>query len=435
MQLLIAFHKSEIFGSSNLKKLALEESEILVVCPYDFIYYFFSLRNKFLLKPFEFFLKDTANYLKKNISDLKIKVEKPNFFYVVYFFPISLFKTIKNLFKLIKILKGDKSYLYSNNINITGYCLDSLQRFLGKKFNIEKENSFSNIFSAFFYLLFLEIYTNWFIYIFKKKEIKKVIINHEVYAESGLFAEYSQLLHKSKIYLCQKTFRDIVNIVNIRKDIFNYMQNLKSVDKYNSNFFWYTSNSIMQQSNFAKKKIDLNRVLVVMHAFGDANHIHCRPGFEPLFQTFYHWVKKTLEIAKSLENQIFTFRSHPSGIGFYRNDKIIISKLFKNLPKNIKFEDSTLIDDPLHHFKEKIPIMITYKGSINLEMGCSGIKVVALDKRIDDQSAIIPNNLSEYQKILAGNLDSNEFYLKTEETFVHKKIKNNLKNFIHSNPK
>ena len=56
-----------------------------------------------------------------------------------------LFKTIKNLFKLIKILKGDKLYLYSNGIDITGYCLDSLQRFFGKKFTIEKENSFSNI--------------------------------------------------------------------------------------------------------------------------------------------------------------------------------------------------------------------------------------------------------------------------------------------------
>lgn len=435
MQLLIAFHKPGIFGLTNLKKLALEGQEILIICPYDFIYYFFSLTSKFLFKPFNFFLKDSISYLKENISNPKIKIEKPNFFYVVYFFPISLFKTIKNLFKLIKILKGDKLYLYSNGIDITGYCLDSLQRFFGKKFTIEKENSFSNIFIAFFYLLFLEIYTNWFIHIIKKKKIDKTIVNHTEYAESGLFAEYSQLLHKSKIYLCQKTFRDIVNIVNIKKDIFNYMQNSKSVDKNNSNFFWYTNNSIVQQSNFAKKKIDLNRVLVIMHAFGDANHIHYRPGFEPLFQTFYHWVKKTLEIAKSLENQIFTFRSHPSGIGLYKNDKFIISKLFKNLPKNIKFEDSTLINDPSHHFKEKIPIMITYKGSINLEMGCSGIKVVALDKRIDDQVAIIPNNLSEYQKILAGNLNSNEFYLKTEEILVYERIENNLKNFIHSEPK
>ena len=418
MQLLIAFAKSENFGSSNLGKLALEKNEILIICPYDFIYYFFLLRNKFLLKPFKFFLKDTINYLKKNIPNVKIKVEKPNFFYVICFFPISLFRTIKNSFKLIKILKGDKLYLYSNGIDITGYCIDSLQRFFGKKFTIEKENSISNMFTAFIYLLVLEIYINWFLNIFKKKKIDKVIINHNQYAESGLFAEYSQLIHKSKIYVSQITFRDVFKIDDVRKDVFNYIKSFNLIDKNNSNFFWYTNNSIVQQDNLLTKKIDLDRVLVVMHAFCDANHIHYRPGFEPLFQTFYHWVKKTLEIAKSLENQLFTFRSHPSGIGLYENDKLIISKLFKNLPKNIKFEDSTLIDNPSHHFKEKIPIIITYKGSINLEMGCSGIKVVAMETRIDDQVSIIPNNLSEYKEILAGNLDSNEFYLKKEEILV-----------------
>ena len=68
-----------------------------------------------------------------------------------------------------------------------------------------------------------------------------------------------------------------------------------------------------------------------------------------------------------MKHQHFIFRSHPYGLKFHPKDKFTLLKLFSNLPKNIKFEP---IKDS-YHFNKNIPIIVTYKGSINLEMGCS----------------------------------------------------------------
>lgn len=432
MDLLIAFQNPKLYNYSNLKRLNLENKKLFLICPYDFIYFFFLLRNKILLKPFDFFRKKTKTHLNENISKLEIKTLKPGFLDIIYFFPVSLLRATINTINLIKILRGDVSHLYSNGIDITGYCLDSLQRFFGKKFLIEEENSISNIIISFIYLLLLEIYTNWFFSKLKKKTIIRAIVNHNEYAESGLFAEYSQLLHGSKIYLCQSSFKDNVKFDNNRMDIMNYITNLENSNNI-KDLPWATSDAITEQEGLASKKIDLSRVLVVMHCFGDANHIHTRFGYEPLFKTYYHWIKKTLEIARSLKNQFFIFRTHPISNTFYINDKLVLLKLFKNLPKNIKLEDTAIIKNSLHHFKKNIPIIVTYKGMINLEMGCSGIKVVELDVRKDDLPELIPNSLKEYREILEGKIDPARFYLKNDQIIKFKKVKQKLLNF--TNPK
>ena len=432
MNLLIAFATPKLYVLNNLKKLNLEDKKLFLTCPYDFIYYFFSIRNKILFKSFYFYREETKVYLKKNFSKLEIKSLKPNILDVIYFFIPSFYKAIINTINLSKILKGNRSRLYSNGIDITGYCLDSLVRFLGKKFRIEEENSIQNILVSFIYLLLLEIYTNWFVSRFKNQKINKVIINHQVYAESGLFSEYAQKFFKAKIVLVENMFKDIIKINDVKKDLYCYIPNLENNNEKNKDFFWYSKNSITQQKDLASKKIDLNRVLVVMHAFGDASHIHSKPENEPLFITYYHWIKQTLEFAKSLKHQYFIFRSHPSSIKIYQGDKSIFLKLFSNLPKNIKFEDSNLVKDSSYYFKKSIPIIVTYKGSINLEMGCSGINIVAMASRTSGEFSIVPRSLNEYKKILEGKIDPKKFYLSEDQINKYRKMEKTLKNFMIS---
>ena len=94
MKLIVAFENPNLFHLLNLKKLSLNGQKLIMICPYDFIYYFFSLRNRFLFKPFIFFTNNMKSYLLKNIPNLKLKVEKPNIFHIIYFFPISLIKQL-----------------------------------------------------------------------------------------------------------------------------------------------------------------------------------------------------------------------------------------------------------------------------------------------------------------------------------------------------
>ena len=171
MNLLISFATPTLYDFSNLKKLNIDEKKLFLICPYDFFYFIFSIRNKILFKPFNFYGKETENYLKKEFTELKIKSLRPNILDIIYFLPISLIKATKNIIKFIKILKGDnKTRIYSHGVEISGYCLDSMARFFGKKFRIEEENGIANIIASFLYLLFLEIYTSWFVSKFEKKK-------------------------------------------------------------------------------------------------------------------------------------------------------------------------------------------------------------------------------------------------------------------------
>lgn len=428
MKLVIAFVEPEVFNIKVLREFISNNEKILMICPYDFIYYIFSLRNKILFKPFNFYSKKTSEYLKRNIFKLKIKIEKPNLFHIIYFFPISFIKSIINITKLVKILRGNRSHLYFKDIDITGYCLESLQRFLGKKFLIMNESNFQNIYLSFLYLLSLEIYLNWFFSSFKKKKIKKVIINHEVYAESGLFAECCQKLNGSEIFLSQVTYTKLLRFSNIRESIYKYIPFAEKNKIHDVKVSWYDKKSINLNKNLKYKKIDPSKVLIVMHAFTDAGAIHSENSL--LFQSFYHWVKKTLQIARSKKNQKFIFRIHPGTFNFYPNDKYVISKLFKNLPKNIYIEDPRLVN-PNHHFYETLPLIITFKGSIILEMGCSGVNVVSISSPFPGQCTIIPTSIEEYDKILSGKINLNKMYLNKKQIENYEIQRNNLINILN----
>ena len=76
-------------------------------------------------------------------------------------------------------------------------------------------------------------------FINNKKKINKVIINHNVYAESGLFGEFSQTLFGSKVCLVQRMFKDVIKIDNLKKDLFCYIPDFKSSGNEDKNFFWY----------------------------------------------------------------------------------------------------------------------------------------------------------------------------------------------------
>lgn len=235
--------------------MKIEKNTLFIICPFDFIHITFALKNKFLFKSQISLEKKTKQYLEKKIPNLKIKSLKPDFFEILYFFPVSLFNATFNLVKLIKLLNGEKSYLSSKNNDITGYCLDSLQRFTGNTFDITKKNSFITITISFVFLLFLEIYLNWFISTFKKKKIKKVIINHQVYAESGLFADFSKLIFNSNVYLNKRRFKVNLKLNDVKDNFLNYIPKLKSKKISNKKFFWYEKNSITQNKNFKKKKL------------------------------------------------------------------------------------------------------------------------------------------------------------------------------------
>ena len=427
MKLIVAFSNPILFDFYKLNKLKFKSQEIFLICPFDFIHILTTFKNKILGKSSISEETQTISHFKKHRPDLKLKTFKPRLIDIIILFPICFVKAIINTIKFKKILGGNKCQLHSNGIEISSYCLDSLQRYTGSTFKIENEDNILNIFGSFKFLLMLEIYINWFISTFKSKDVSSIIINHNVYAESGLIAEYCQSLFRSEVFLVQNVLREIIRLDDVRDHYFKYAANLMNTLEPKKEFSWSDNNSIKGNIDLIGKRIDSTRVLIMMHAFSDANQIYSDKA--SLFQSYYEWIKKTLEIAKLSENQEYTFRIHPSTFGFYRKDESIINKLFKDLPKNIKLEDPRQIKDQNHHFRDTIPIVVTYKGSIILELGCAGINMISISSHGIDACSIIPKNLSQYKDFLTGNVDMDKMYLNKIQVDEYKRLKNSMANF------
>ena len=84
----------------------------------------------------------------------------------------------------------------------------------------------------------------------------------------------------------------------------------------------------------------------------------------------------------------------------------------------------------MHHFENEIPIMVTFKGSIILEMGCSGINIVSISSRFPCDCPIIPNSLEDYRKILNGEIELNKIYLNDNQINNYLKQKNKIINAL-----
>ena len=73
-----------------------------------------------------------------------------------------------------------------------------------------------------------------------------------MYAESGLFGEYTQKFFKAKIVLVQSMFKDIIKIDDVKKDLFCYIPNENR--KENKDFFWYSKIQLHSKKILLRKK-------------------------------------------------------------------------------------------------------------------------------------------------------------------------------------
>jgi hypothetical protein len=466
MNLIVAFSGTEQYPTHQLKTLEVQNTEILICSPYDCIYSYFGiklflrriLRNSHNLltflkggyarsesksdkeisegwatsKKLNWYFNDELNYKAHVISPRKLDL-------LIGFWP-ALSWTLDNYKFILETLKGQRREIYIQGIESTGYILDSLMRW--SRFKVENEVSLRNLIFILFFLFRIKLYFQWFDGFVVDKKIGKVIVNHNVYMESGWVATYMHQTYETKVFLISKIQDRPIKLLDPRdiwirqiqedENLYLFQDDSRGLDpKAAGTVAWYSKKSIANLSKREDIRIDCKSYLVVMHAFHDANNIHIRHGVNPIFPTYYHWIKKTLEIAIKNPSFKYKFRIHPAVFDFYPDDLRVIEKLFSCNAPNIFLEDSRISNS--FENSSILPLVVTYQGSISLECALMGCRTITLSESVSPEGTYIKaKDLQDYVRLLTDEQNPNDFIMGNEQIEQARLWKNRLLSTIKS---
>ena len=241
--------------------------------------------------------------------------------------------------------------------------------------------------------------------IIKRYKIKASVFSHTIGLSSGTFTRY--LLQNGIEVLCRtgsyqlqvKKYRglDEVGVYPLRPEprYFSFLMNrsdntvLRLADSYLHDRFHQNVRHIAVDLAFDRRKrvfeskeefcshfnLDpaLKVVFVMLHAFNDHPHAHFAKPM--LFQDYYDWFEKTLEMAKSIHSVNWIFKEHPAA-EFYPTKDVSLDAVFgyvaqphiRFLNRNADFNSRSLL-----HIADTI---VTCLGTAGLEYSCYGIPCV-----------------------------------------------------------
>ena len=380
------------------------------------------LRNFFLKKGLSEYWIAPFNLKKINLN------KKINILNLKYNYNLNnLFKAHRYTVKFFKLIKENKIFRFKIfDIECSSYLIDSVLRFI-PGFKIYSP-SFLNFLSVWFYLYNIFTFLDSLNKYLKKNNINAVIINHQVYMESGFISCFLQNKCNSKIYHLNSRYKNIVE-VEPRKKWFKKLLSDKLNKNYDNFYYnqediWKQKYSIQQLGDLSKKDINPKKILIFMHSFTDANALH--PDNQVIFNSYYQWIKETIKIAESNPTIMYFFRPHPASYQkyHYRSDLKIIRTLFhKKLPKNIVLKKVT--DNELEFLQSnQLPVFITAKGNISQELAISGIKCITLDSTsAPDECCHVVKSMNEYISWLSGLSNVNCLKLSSKQRKLAKKSK------------
>ena len=448
--LMVAFSTLAQFPVSQLKGVGIEEKDITICSPYDYVYLswkphvIFKRLIKNLIRKYLNILKEHKNnfnysnlsaiwsssvilqkYLNDNL-EIDAMVAKPGQLYFIFKFPQAFFWAWKHKNLLAANFLGARKNIFLEGIESTGYILDSLMRY-SDKFRIQNETSSDNMIAAIYLLAKFKIYCQWFKNFSLQNKIDEVIVNHNVYMESGWIAAYMSEVHQATIIHTQQIQIDALELVTPRDIYLREFIRLREAEAIipparlkslgSNKLPWYSKESIADLTIKNSIEIDSKKYLIAMHAFHDANNIHNFPGLNALFPSYYHWIKKSIEIAKNNPELTYIFRIHPATFQYYHKDLDVLKTLFSASTLNIH---NIYLEDPRKansfNLDMPLPIVITFQGSIALECALIGLKTITVGYPVAPISSYIrAETMADYVSLLSQRQDIDKFRMNEKE--------------------
>lgn len=329
--------------------------------------------------------KEMREYLKSSFS-VNVKLLTPNFTRRTIGYLASFRFFLGDVFWLRDILSGVKAPLFFEDNEVSAYVTDSLMRYQSG-FDIHRGPTIVNFIMGMAYVARARTYHAWFVGLIHRKQYNHIIINHNVYCESGLLGMVCNEKGMSVIHVNAQQ-RDPLLLTSYREhwrwSLLNggsqaLTQERDSGGFANQKLPHFEQAAIMYSDGARVLKVDSSIKLIVMHAFTDANNIHYESQSAD-FPTYFEWICYTLRIAELDAASQYVFRMHPSTKKYYKKDPKIVRHLFEKTPKNVILEDPDECD--ARELYPISPLVVTFKGSVALESALLGMRAITLGQAV-----------------------------------------------------
>jgi hypothetical protein len=272
---------------------------------------------------------------------------------------------------------GQFSHLAVNDVDISGYVLDSIIRWRSPSIMFNGPAVLAQPYTA----LQVARYVAWAQYaglLAKRFEFTDFLINHVVYAESGMIARIlqAQLGEGVRGHLASYVHAELVRVPPLPFCPFTTVTQaeLQSGEDAREGVppEWYVSNSITHRIGMqpgAKKR----HVMLAMHCFRDACDVYTE--HDAAFPTYYAWVDASIEAARQQPALSLLLRRHPAHLLYGPDEEKLTQHLYHQAPPNC-----TVLGPGLEDVEKYLAqsVVVTFKGSIALELACAGKRVVTV---------------------------------------------------------
>lgn len=309
--------------------------------------------------------------------------------------------TIHRLLQAFRVcisnLGGTSKEFELAGVESSRYLLDSIQRWI-PGFRVEKRFSLYNAFGLLIYLRRALRVADYVANLIRAEQPTGVLINHQVYFESGWIARIAEEREVPVYFGSPKTsgFWPIgaQNHWAFDFGVRRYLGQPSERTITGRASSWEPVGSIKEIEDLRSRPLDTSKVYVFLHSFTDANHVH---RMDSIFPSFYHWVVRTLRVAEKTPAKTFIFRSHPAS-KYYPGDYRILKRLFRRPVGNV-----TLVhgDEEGDIFRNGVPMVVTSHGTIALEMACAGIRAITAATPLSAKGTFLKaNSADEYATYL-----------------------------------
>lgn len=323
---------------------------------------------------------------------------------------------VRTLYVTALISRGKPTPLYLQGVESSGFLMDSLQRYV-RNYRVENGLNIRNFLGPFRYLWRIVRGTRALAKLASNLSIHRVVINHNVYMESGWVAALFSELHGSQLIEVGRSKRSALEVLPRQRwfepAVRDRMKNSTPrslASAKNQSPSWYSDQAIAGISDLRSQDIDTHSFLIAMHCFADANDLHWNRSL--IFPTYYHWIEKTVKVAESLPSSRFTFRVHPN-LHHYASDERILARLFRKRYPHIRLE----YPGEYARFPPRgpLPVVITSRGSIALEMASAGLRAICVaEPHAPAGTYMRVNTINEYLAVLGGGVAASELRLKED---------------------
>lgn len=423
---IVGFSLTDFYRKHDVLRFVENYEKVLVICPHEQVFYYRllhmlkNIKRVFSEGPTSILLKTKAILTKgphnanlsteaktyasiESIEDIlkSNKGESVTSFPTSSAFRLRLVVGYKLNRKLKELLDSDGGELFVDGVDAAPYLLDTLQRY-GYRYKINRYRTVLNSINSTFYL------STFLTYIASLRStmaynVNACLINHDVYMESGFIGEWLKKNYGAKVFLRAKGMQEPVEIDPPEKWLKNELQSqVRPEFSPSAPNFNEKAKYLSALGDLRHQVIEPDRVLIVMHAFSDANSLHFSKG--SIFTSYYQWIRETLDLARRNLNIRFCFRIHPDSYTIYRKDMKLINDLFKSPPKNVVLENPYF---PQQHFRGKSPIVVTGRGNISRECAIAGFKAICIaEPNCPEGGYLQVQSINEYAYWLSGQCET-----------------------------